>query len=73
MDGRFHRIQKGDVFSVAYAERSVEGKRVGAPRILAARYISGDKVKRFRFGEEQEATYFDDEGNSLRKAFPKRR
>jgi murein DD-endopeptidase MepM/ murein hydrolase activator NlpD len=68
----FYRIQKGDVFSVAYAERSVEGKRVGAPQILAARYISGDKVKAaFRFGEGKEATYFDDEGNSLRKAFLK--
>jgi murein DD-endopeptidase MepM/ murein hydrolase activator NlpD len=66
----FYRIQKGDVFSVAYAERSVEGKRVGAPQILAARYINGDKVKAaFRFGEGKEAAYFDDEGNSLRKAF----
>lgn len=68
----FYRIQKGDVFSVAYAERSVEGKRVGTPQILAARYISGDKVKAaFRFGEGKEAAYFDDEGYSLRKAFLK--
>lgn len=68
----FYRIQKGDVFSVVYAEQSVEGKRVGTPRILAARYVSGDKVKAaFRFGEGKEATYFDDEGNSLRKAFLK--
>jgi murein DD-endopeptidase MepM/ murein hydrolase activator NlpD len=68
----FYRIQKDDVFSVVYAEQSVEGRRVGAPRILAARYMSGDKVKAaFRFGEGKEATYFDDEGNSLRKAFLK--
>lgn len=68
----FYRIQKGDVFSVVYAEQSVEGKRVGTPRILAARYTSGDAVKAaFRFGEGKEAAYFDDAGNSLRKAFLK--
>ncbi len=66
----FYRIQKGDRFSVVYAERSVEGKRVGAPSILAARYISGDKVKAaYRFGDEKGGAFFDDEGNSLRKAF----
>lgn len=68
----FYRIQKGDVFSMVYAEQSVEGRRVGAPRILAARYTSGDAVKAaYRFGEGQEAAYFDEEGNSLRKAFLK--
>lgn len=68
----FYRIQKGDVFSVVYAEQSVEGKRVGTPQIQAARYISGSTVKAaFRFGEDNQATYFDDEGNSLRKAFLK--
>jgi murein DD-endopeptidase MepM/ murein hydrolase activator NlpD len=68
----FYRIQKGDVFSVVYAEQSVEGRRVGTPRILAARYTSGDAVKAaFRFGEGDGASFFDDEGNSLRKAFLK--
>jgi murein DD-endopeptidase MepM/ murein hydrolase activator NlpD len=66
----FYRIQKGDLFSVVYAEQSVEGRRVGTPRILAARYTSNGKEKAaFRFGEGKDATYFDDEGNSLRKAF----
>lgn len=68
----FYRIQKGDVFSVVYAEQSVEGRRVGTPRILAARYTSGDAVKAaFRFGEDNASAFFDDEGNSLRKAFLK--
>ena len=66
----FYRIQKGDVFSVVYSERTVEGERVGTPTILAARYISGEKVKGgFRFGEGKDAGFFDAEGNSLRKAF----
>jgi murein DD-endopeptidase MepM/ murein hydrolase activator NlpD len=68
----FYRIQKGDVFSVVYEEQSVEGRRVGAPRILAARYTSNGKEKAaFRFGEGKETAYYDEEGNSLRKAFLK--
>src|SRR5690606_9209843 len=68
----FYRIQKGDVFSVVYEERTVEGERVGQPTILAARYSSAGTVKdAFRYGEGKGAQYFDDEGNSLRKAFLK--
>lgn len=68
----FYRIQKGDVFSVVYEERTVAGERVGQPTILAARYSSGGTVKdAFRYGEGKGAQYFDDEGNSLRKAFLK--
>lgn len=68
----FYRIQKGDVFSVVYEERTVAGERVGQPTILAARYSSGGTVKdAFRYGEGKTAQYFDDDGNSLRKAFLK--
>ncbi|MCB9182692.1 MAG: peptidoglycan DD-metalloendopeptidase family protein [Flavobacteriales bacterium] len=68
----FYRIQKGDVFSVVYEERTVEGERVGQPTILAARYSSAGTVKdAFRYGEGKGAQYFDDDGNSLRKAFLK--
>jgi murein DD-endopeptidase MepM/ murein hydrolase activator NlpD len=69
----FYRIQKGDVFSVVYSERTVEGERVGLPQVLAARYTSAGKVLE-AFGFEQDskaATYFDAQGNSLRKAFLK--
>lgn len=68
----FYRIQKGDVFSVVYAERSVEGRRAGAPEVLAARYTSGGASRAaYRFGQGKGAAFFDDEGNSLRKAFLK--
>ncbi|WKZ65462.1 MAG: peptidoglycan DD-metalloendopeptidase family protein [Flavobacteriales bacterium] len=68
----FYRIQKGDVFSVTYAERTVEGQRVGPPEVLAARYTSGGVAKAaFRFGEGKQAAYYDEDGNSLRKAFLK--
>ncbi|MFN3874475.1 MAG: peptidoglycan DD-metalloendopeptidase family protein [Flavobacteriales bacterium] len=68
----FYRIRKGDVFTVAWAEDRVEGRRVGPPRILAARYASeGMEKTAFRFGDGKDAGYFDAEGNSLRKAFLK--
>ena len=67
----FYRIQKGDVFSVVYSERTVEGERVGMPNVLAARYISAGKVlEAFNFSGTT-AGFFDAEGNSLRKAFLK--
>ncbi len=68
----FYRIQKGDLFSVVYSERTVEGERVGMPRILAARYVSAGKVlEAFGFNAGDQSRYFDAEGNSLRKAFLK--
>ena len=67
----FYRIQKEDVFSVVYRERTVDGERYGPPEIVGARYISNGRVQEaYRFaqtdGVEQ---YFDHEGQSLRKAF----
>jgi murein DD-endopeptidase MepM/ murein hydrolase activator NlpD len=68
----FYKIQKDDTFSVTYSERSVDGERFGTPTILAARYSSGGHVKHaFRFEQEDGAQYYDDMGNSLRKAFLK--
>jgi murein DD-endopeptidase MepM/ murein hydrolase activator NlpD len=68
----FYRIQKDDVFSVTYREQTVDGERYGTPTILAARYTSGGKVKQaFRFDHDGGSQFFDDAGNSLRKAFLK--
>jgi murein DD-endopeptidase MepM/ murein hydrolase activator NlpD len=67
----FYRIQKDDIFSVVYREKTVDGVPYGAPEIVGARYISGGKVKEaYRFaqadGVEQ---FYDDNGKSLKKAF----
>lgn len=68
----FYRIQKDDVFSVTYRENSVDGQRFGMPQILAARYTSGGKVTQaFAFEQPDGMQFFDDAGNSLRKAFLK--
>ncbi|MFN6176357.1 MAG: M23 family peptidase, partial [Flavobacteriales bacterium] len=68
----FYRIQKNDVFTVVYSEETVDGHSHGSPRILAARYNSGGRIKEaFRFGEGKATQYYDAEGNSQRKAFLK--
>lgn len=68
----FHRIQKNDTFTVVYEQQLVEGEPYGMPRILAASYNSGGSEKRaYRFTRDDGAQYFDEEGNSLRKAFLK--
>ncbi len=66
----FYRIQKGDAFSVIYEERSVGGTPIGIGRIRAARFFhSGRDYYAFYYEQDGEANYFDEAGNSLRKAF----
>ncbi len=68
----FHKIQKEDVFSVLYEQQEVDERRHGMPQVVAARYSSGGRVlQAFRHEQEGGAQYFDEEGNSLRKAFLK--
>lgn len=68
----FHRIQKEDRFTVVYSEQEVDGQRIGTPRIMAARYASGGRVKQaFRFQQDKDVQFYDEQGNSLRKAFLK--
>jgi murein DD-endopeptidase MepM/ murein hydrolase activator NlpD len=68
----FYRIQKGDFFRVVYEEKSVEGKSIGVGRILAAEFIHfGKPIYSFYFEQDSIGDYFDDEVNSLRKAFLK--
>ncbi len=68
----FYRIQKNDMFSVTYSQGMVDGEPFGMPRILAARYTSGSHVKQaFRLDTDEGSEFYDDAGNSLRKAFLK--
>jgi len=68
----FFRLQKGDRFSVIYEERMIDGESVGIAGISAVRF---DHFKRtfygFLFDPGDGGDYFDEEGNSLRKAFLK--
>ena len=68
----FFRIQRGDDFSVVFEEKQLDGQPVGLGEIEAARFTHvGEDYYAFRFEHDGAAGYYDEEGNSLRKAFLK--
>ncbi len=68
----FYRIQPGDEFEVIYDERRVGSRSIGVGRIHAARFTHmKDAYLAFHFDKEGDIAYFDEEGNSLQKAFLK--
>jgi murein DD-endopeptidase MepM/ murein hydrolase activator NlpD len=68
----FYRIQKGDKFKVIYTDRFVEDTRVGVGNIQAALFEHRDEAfYAFPFEQDGHMDFFDEEANSLRKAFLK--
>lgn len=68
----FFGIQKGDKFRVIYEENFVFGKSIGIGRIFAAQFVhANEDFYAFRFTQNNEESYFDDLGKSLKKAFLK--
>lgn len=68
----FFGIQKGDMYRVIYEELSVEGKSLGAGRIYGAQFTwGGNVINAIPFIQDGTESYFDEKGNSLRKAFLK--
>lgn len=68
----FFRIQKGDAFNVVYEEKSIDGEPIGIGRILAARFVHrGEDYLGFYFEQGERPDFYDEEGNSLRKALLK--
>lgn len=68
----FYRIQKGDWFKAIYEEKFVDGERIGIGRILAVEFNHYDRsFLGFYFDQDGNDDYFDEEANSLRKAFLK--
>jgi murein DD-endopeptidase MepM/ murein hydrolase activator NlpD len=70
----FARLQKGDKFKLIYTEKQVEGKPIGIVSIDAIyfeHFGSGYYAFPFDQGEETDLDYFDEKGNSLRKALLK--
>ncbi|WP_457653392.1 peptidoglycan DD-metalloendopeptidase family protein [Rhodocaloribacter sp.] len=66
----FYRIQKGDAFKVIFEERLVDDTPIGIGAVRAARFRhAGRDYLAFRFEQDGKADYFDEDGNSLRKAF----
>jgi murein DD-endopeptidase MepM/ murein hydrolase activator NlpD len=68
----FFGLQKGDNFKVIYEEFSIDGKLLGTGRIYGAQFNrSGSSITAIPFIQDDKESFFDSEGNSLRKAFLK--
>lgn len=66
----FYRIQKGDYFKVIYNVKMVEEEAVGIGEIKSAVFNHYDtSFYAFQFQQGEQSDYFDEDGNSLRKAF----
>lgn len=68
----FQRLQKGDKFKLIYEEAQVEGTSVGIKQINGIYFEhAGNPYYAFPFDQGEGVDYFDEEGNSLRKALLK--
>ncbi|HCM77007.1 MAG TPA: peptidase M23 [Cytophagales bacterium] len=68
----FQRLQKGDKFKLIYEENLVDGVTIGIGKIIGVyfeHFNSGYYA--FPFDQGEGLDYFDEEGNSLRKALLK--
>lgn len=68
----FFGIQKNDRFEVIYERKYIDGSPVGVGKILSARFNHFGKDQfAFYFEQNGEGDYFDENGQSLRRAFLK--
>lgn len=70
----FYRLQKGDRFKVIYEEDFVQGESVGITDVKAVLFNSGGKDFYALYYEKeagQKGSYYDENGNSMRKMFLK--
>lgn len=68
----FYRIQKGDRVKIIYEEEYVGDTRAGLGEIIAANFVHNNRdYYAFHFTQDSIPDFFDDQGNSLRKAFLK--
>lgn len=68
----FYRLQKNDWFKIIFEENSVEGKPIGINKILACEFFhNGKKFYAFNFSIENSNEFYNEKGESLRKAFLK--
>jgi murein DD-endopeptidase MepM/ murein hydrolase activator NlpD len=68
----FFGLQKGDSFKVIYEELYIDKKLLGTGKIYGAQFIrSGSVITAIPFIQDDKESFFDTDGNSLRKAFLK--
>lgn len=63
--------RQGDKFSLLFEEQFIDGKKLGAGKILAARYINQDKIYSalYYMDTQGESGHYSPKGVSMRKAF----
>jgi murein DD-endopeptidase MepM/ murein hydrolase activator NlpD len=68
----FYRLQKGDSFKIVFREKRVDGVPIGIDEILGIRFNhSGSDLLAVPFDQGEGQDYFDEQGNSIRRAFLK--
>jgi len=68
----FFGLQKGDNFRVIYDEEMVDGKSIGISDVYAAEFVHNHvSFFAFLFETGDNESYFDEKGQSLKKAFLK--
>ncbi len=68
----FFGLQKGDSYKVIYEESFIDDKSLGAGKIYGAQFTwAGKTITAIPFIQDGKETFFDSDGNSLRKAFLK--
>jgi len=68
----FQRLAKGDKFRLIYEENQVDGKSIGIGKIIGIHFEHyGNDFYAYNFDQGDGIDYFDEKGNSLRKALLK--
>lgn len=68
----FFGIEKGDKFRVIYEEQYVDSTSIGISRIVAAEFLHRkEHYLAIPFEQDSVMSFYDEKGNSLRKAFLK--
>lgn len=65
----FYGLRKGDQFKAVYENRYVDDEYIGIGTIHAAEFVHRGDIKRaYFFDNGEQSGYFDEDGNSLRRA-----
>lgn len=68
----FYGLQKGDSFKVVYVVQSIDSVFIGIDKIVAAKFNHSSRdFYAFYFIQDEKGDYFDEKGESLRRAFLK--
>lgn len=64
----FYGLQMGDQFKAVYEDRYVNGEYIGIGKVRAAEFVHrGKELRAYFFDDGEQAGYYDEEGNSMRR------